>query len=128
MSALQGVIVILQKALPLIAKQLPKLWPLLLESKNRDKLISLARDLSSASPKRKLAARMDVTELLAQRLREEAENEHERERASKWQSRARKMRVRLDMPVEGRQARRAHRAALHDDLAVLHTEMSESLR
>lgn len=128
MSALQGVIVILQKALPLVAKQLPKLWPLLLESKNRDKLISLARDLSSASPKRKLAARMDVTELLAQRLREESENEHERERASGWQSRARKMRVRLDMPVEGRQARRAHRAALHDDLAVLHTEMSESLR
>lgn len=128
MPALQGVLVVLQKALPALAKQLPKLWPLLLESKNREKLMSLARDIASASPKRKLAARMDVTELLAQRLAEEAEDEQQRQRAAEWQSRARKMRARLDMPVEGVKARRAHRAALHDDLAALHEEMSESLR
>ena len=78
MPALQGVLVVLQKALPALAKQLPKLWPLLLESKNREKLMSLARDLASASPKRKLAARMDVTELLAQRLMEEAEDDQQR--------------------------------------------------
>lgn len=128
MPALQGVLVIVQKALPALARHLPKLWPLLLESKNREKLMSLARDLASASPKRKLAARMDVTELLAQRLAEEAEDEQERSRAAEWQTRARKMRARLDMPVEGVKARRAHRAALHDDLAALHAEMSEALR
>lgn len=128
MPALQGVLVVLQKALPGLAKQLPKLWPLLLESRNREKLMSLARDLASASPKRKLAARMDVTELLAQRLAEEAKEEPERQRAAEWQSRARRMRTRLDMPVEGVKARRAHRASLQDDLAALHDEMSESLR
>ena len=128
MPALQGVLVIVQRTLPALARHLPKLWPLLLESKNREKLTSLARDLASASPKRKLAARMDVTELLAQRLAEEAEDEQERSRAAEWQTRARKMRARLDMPVEGVRPRRAHRAALHDDLAALHTEMSEALR
>lgn len=128
MPALQAVLVVLQKALPALAKQLPKLWPLLLESKNREKLISLARDFASASPKRKLAARMDVTEMLAQRLAEEAEDEQQRQRAAEWQSRARKMRARLEMPVEGVKARREHRATLHEDLATLHAEMSESLR
>lgn len=128
MSAPKVAFLLLQKALPLLAKHLPKLWPLLLESKNREKLRSLAGDLSSASPKRKLAGRMDVTEMLAQRLQEEAETEQERQRAGEWQSRARKMRARLDMPVEGLQARRAHRASLHDDLAALHTEMSDALR
>ena len=128
MSLLPGVIVVFQKALPVIAKQLPKLWPLLLESKNREKLMSLAKDLASASPKRKLAARMNVTELLAERLAEEAEDVSQRQRAAEWRSRTRKMRARLDMPVEGIQARRVHRASLHDDLAALHREMSESLR
>lgn len=128
MSALKVVIVVFQKALPVIAKQLPKLWPLLLESKNREKLLSLARDLAGASPGRKLAARMEVTELLATRLGEEAEDEEQRQSAVEWRVRARKMRARLDMPVEGVQARRAHRATLHDDLAALHSEMSESLR
>jgi hypothetical protein len=103
MPAIQGALVVLQKALPALAKQLPKLWPLLLESKNREKVASLARDLASASPKRKLAARMSVTEMLAQSLR-------------------------LDMPVEGLKARRTHRSALHDDLGALHQEMSEALR
>lgn len=128
MAGAQATIKVLQKALPVIAKQLPKLWPLLLDAKNRDKLRSLARDLASASPKRKLAARMDVTEMLAERLEAEAVTEEERQRAADWRGQARRMRVRLDMPVEGVQARRAHRSALHDDLKALHTEMSNFLR
>lgn len=128
MPAMQGALAVLQKALPALAKQLPKLWPLLLESKNREKLTSLARDLAGASPKRKLAARMDITEMLAQSLVDKADSEEERRRAAQWQTRARKMRVRLDMPVEGLKARRAHRAALHADLAALHHEMSDALR
>lgn len=128
MPALQALLVLLQKALPALAKQLPKLWPLLLETKNREKLMSLGRDLASTSPKRKLAARMEATELLAEAVAEKAEADNERSRASDWQKRARKMRVRLDMPVEGAKARRTHRKTLHEDLRELHEEMSQALR
>lgn len=128
MLSLQAALPILRRALPALAKQLPKLWPLLLEAKNREKVMSLLRDLASASPKRKLAARMDLTELLAQRLSEEAQSEPERAQAAEWRSRAQKLRARVDMPVEGSRARRAHRAALHADLQSLHREMNEALR
>ena len=128
MPATQEALKLLQKALPALAKQLPKLWPLLLEARNREKLMAILRDLASASPQRKLAARMEATELLAEKLSEEAEDEQERQRATEWRSRARKMRARLDMPVEGVKARREHRASLHDDMAALHKEMSEALR
>jgi hypothetical protein len=125
--AIQQALVLLRKGVPVLAKQLPKLWPLLLESKNRDKVGSLLRDLASASPTRKLAARMDLTEMLARRLVEQATTDEERTRAATWESHARKLRARLDMPVEGVKARRAHRQALHRDLGVLHTQMSEAL-
>jgi hypothetical protein len=117
----------LGKALPFLAKQVPKLWPLLLEAKNREKVSALLRDAAASSPKKKLAAKMEITEMLAQTLVEQASNESERQRAEQWQRRARKLRVRLDMPVEGIKARRAHRAGLHRDLAALHEEMSHAL-
>lgn len=128
MVALQPVMLVLQKSVPVLARQLPKLWPLLLDAKNRDKVASLIGDLASASPKRKLAGRMDLTELLAQRIAEQADSAEERKDAEAWQSRARKLRARLDMPVEGAKARRAHRADLRSDLAALHNEMSTALR
>ena len=128
MPAAQAVMIALQKAIPVLAKQLPKLWPLLLESKNREKLMSLGRDLASASPKRKLAARMEATAMLAEAVAQKADTDEERSRAADWQKRARKMQVRLDMPVEGGKDRRAHRKALHEDLGALHAEMSETLR
>lgn len=128
MPAAQAVLVAAQKALPILAKNLPKLWPLLLDSKNRDKLAGLAKDLAAATPKRKLAAKMQLTEMLAESAIEQAETEGEKERAKEWQHRARNMRLRLDMPIEGRQAKRQHRDQLRQDLAQLHEEMSAALR
>lgn len=114
-------------ALPFLAKQLPKLWPLLLETKNRDKLMELARSASSASPSRRLAGKLELTEELAKSLAERGDSQDEAQRARSWQRRAHNMRVRLDMPISGRQQKRAHRRALEEDLNTLHQEISEAL-
>lgn len=127
MPAAQAVLAAAQKALPILAKNLPKLWPLLLDSKNRDKLAGLVKDLAAATPKRKLAAKMKLTEMLAETAVEQAESDAEKQNAKEWQHRARNMRLRLDMPIEGRQAKRNHRNHLRQDLAKLHEEMSAAL-
>jgi len=45
---------VIAKAGPQVAKQLPKLWPLLLESKNRERLGEFFVDLANASPAKRL--------------------------------------------------------------------------
>lgn len=65
--------------------------------------------------------------MLAESAVEQAESEEESQRAKDWQQRARKMRLRLDMPIVGHQAKRAHRQQLRQDLAQLHEEMSAAL-
>lgn len=117
-----------KQALPFLAKQLPRLWPLLLESKNREKVRGLVRDMASSSPKTKLRARLEATELLAETVADQAASPEERERATQWQHRANRMRVRLEMPVAGVKARQQHRRTLRHDLERLHEEMSEALR
>lgn len=124
----QPALALLKKTVPFIAKNAPKLWPLLLDAKNREKVIGLAREIAASSPKRKLGAKIEVTELLARSMADQAGTEPERVRAEAWQRRAHKMRIRLDMPVEGTSARRRHRAALRHDLGRLHDEITEALR
>lgn len=116
-----------RKAFHQLAKQLPKLWPLLLESRNREKIGELARDLAAQSPKKRLAAKIELTEALADSLRERATTEQERATAAAWKSRAQRMRVRLDMPVDGVKARRDHRARLRQELSEMHGEMDRFL-
>lgn len=84
----------LRKAMPVVARQLPKLWPLLLESKNREKVTALATDLGARSPRKRLAAKMEITQALAQSVADDATTDEERDRAAQWQQRASKMRVR----------------------------------
>jgi hypothetical protein len=122
--ALKGV----AKSLPTLAKHLPKLWPLLLESRNREKIMELSRELASSSPSRKLAAKMELTGALAETMAEQAQTDAERAQALDWQTRAARMRIRLDMPIDGVRAKREHRAQLREDLHLLHDEMSQSLR
>ncbi len=118
---------LLKTALPFLAKNLPKLWPLLLESKNRDRIVELTRGVASATPSGRLGGKMELTEALAEGLAERAEDQVEAARARSWQRRARNMRTRLDMPISGRQQKRVHRAALEADLNALHQEISDAL-
>jgi hypothetical protein len=112
---------------PVVAKQLPRLWPLLLESRNRDKVTGVLRDLAATSPERRLQARLELTAELAERIAQDATTEHEREQAHAWRDRARNLRRRADVPVGGVRQRAAHRRSVVEQLDALHAEMDAHL-
>ena len=121
------VVNLVTKAGPWLVKQLPKLWPLLLESKNRERLAEIAKDLGSRSPAKRLRGQVELTATLAERIADQAESESEREQAQDWSRRARNLAIRLDMPVVGREAKRLHRQSVQKQLEQLQAEMDQHL-
>ena len=121
------ILAILAKAAPQLIKQLPKLWPLLLDPKNRERLIELIRDLASQSPTRRLRGKVAVTAAIADGIAAEARSDEDRELAEGWSQRASNLVRRLDMPVTGRQARASHRQSVREQLEALQSEMNEHL-
>jgi uncharacterized protein YerC len=118
---------LLGKAGPQVAKQLPKLWPMLLESKNREKLGGFFVDLTNNSPAKRLRARVELTAALADTIAEQAKTQEEGAEAEAWSRRARNLLRRLDMPVAGRKAKTAHRHAIREQLETLQEEMNRGL-
>lgn len=121
------VLAMLAKAGPKVAKQLPKLWPLLLESKNRERLGEFFLDLASASPAKRSRARLELTAALADEIAESATSDAEQEQAEGWSRRARNLVRRQNMPVTGHRAKSAHRRSIKQQLDALQTEMNEHL-
>jgi len=121
------VLAMLAKAGPQVAKQLPKLWPLLLESKNRERLGEFFLDLANASPARRLRARLELTAALADEIGQSATSDTEREQAEGWSHRARNLILRQNMPVAGHRAKSAHRRSIKEQLDALQTEMNDHL-
>ena len=125
--ALGRVLALLAKTGPQAAKQLPKLWPLLLESKNRERIGEFGKDLASASPTKRLRARVELTAALADEIASDAASEADRLRAEAWALRARNLTRKLNMPVAGRQAKIEHRRSIKQHLESLQTEMNGHL-
>jgi hypothetical protein len=121
------VLAAITKVAPKIAKQLPKLWPLLLESKNRERLGGFFLDLANASPSKRLRARTELTAALADEIAQSAENDAERERAEAWGRRARKLSLRQDLPVAGLRAKTENRRKIKTELVRLQAEMDHHL-
>ncbi len=121
------VVNVIRKALPVIAKQLPKLWPLLLEKKNRERIVEAGKDLASQSPTRRLRARIEVTAVLADQIAAEAKTDDERQHAEDWARRARNLSRKLEMPMQGRDTKAQHRATVAAQLDDLQAEMNAGL-
>ena len=117
----------LSKGGPALAKQLPKLWPLLLEPSNRKKLMAFTSDLTNQSPTKRLRARVDLTAELAEAMAKDADAAEDLERATDWAKRARNLHLRLDMPVQGHKAKSEHRASIRAQLVALQAEMNDHL-
>jgi len=115
------------KAAPALAKQLPKLWPLLLESKNRQKLMEVAGDLASQSPRKRLEGRIELTAALADGLAGKADSDEERTLAADWARRSRNLKIRLEMPIKDRKTRKEHRESIQAQLDELQVEMNAHL-
>lgn len=118
---------LLGRAVPALAKHLPKLWPLLLETKNRQRLIEAGRDVASQSPTRRLRGRIEVTATLADGMATDATTDEERTQAENWSRRSKNLAIRLAMPVAGRQAKAAHRNSIQEQLSTLQAEMNTHL-
>lgn len=118
---------LLRKAGPVVTKQLPKLWPLLLESRNRQRVMEAARDLASQSPTRRLRARVTLTAEMADGFGAKAKTAEDKALAEEWVRRANNIVLRLDMPVAGRQAKAEHRQAVGAQLEALQAEMNSHL-
>ena len=118
---------LLTKAGPWLIKQLPKLWPMLLDAKNRERVMEAMQNLASRSPGRRLKAKVDLTAVIAERTAQDAVSEAERARAMEWSRRARNLSLRLDMPTADRQLRRSQTRSVEEHLTVLQTEMDEYL-
>lgn len=115
------------KAAPALLKQAPKLWPLLLESRNRQWLVDTARQLANLSPQHRLRGRAEVTAALAEGLEERATDADEARVAADWARRARNLALRLDVPVTGREAGKRHRDDVARRLDDLQQEMNRHL-
>lgn len=113
----------LGKAAPKVVKQLPKLWPLLLESNNRARVLELMKELASQSPAKKVRARVELTAVLADEMARTAKTDEQRAQAEAWADRSRNLTLRLDMPVAGKQAKARHRASVRRQLEALQAEM-----
>jgi hypothetical protein len=112
---------------PTLLKQLPKLWPLLLETKNRQAILLAARDLASFTPDKRMRGAVDGTLAVAQGLAADATDESERAKADVWVRRAKDLGRQLDLPVVGRGARGQRRASVARQLMALQGEINVHL-
>lgn len=118
---------LLRKGGPQLLKNLPKLWPLLLDPKARSSLLGAAQDLASQSPTKRLRGRVDATIVVAQGIAAEASDESERELAERWVRRGKNLSRKLDMPVAGRKAKASNRDSVKSQLSDLQEEMENHL-
>lgn len=112
---------------PLLAKQLPKLAFLLADPRTRERLLGLAGDVASRTPSKRLRARVDATAIMAESYGEQAASEEERAAATAWAREARRLRSRLEVPVQGRRAGKEHLDAVRADLDALQARINAAL-
>ena len=118
---------VVTKAGPWLIKQLPKLWPLLLDAKNREKVTEAIQNLASQSPTKRLRAKVELTAALADSMSARAESEVEKARAREWARRAQNLLLRLDMPTADRALRRSQTKSVEQQLTALQREMDGHL-
>lgn len=122
-----AILAVLRRGGPVVIKQLPKLWPLLLEQKNRDTLVAALRNAASRSPDRRLRGRVDGTVAVARDKAERARTDDEREVAQSWIRRGEDLAAQLDIPAGSREARANRRSRLSGQLDRLQEEMESRL-
>lgn len=118
----------LTKAGPWFVKQSPRLWPLLVDGKNREYLLAAVNGLASQSPAKRLRSQVELTAAIADNMASEAASEKDSELARTWSQQARNLLLRLDMPIAaGRKEKRTHMKSVRAQLANLQREMDSHL-
>ena len=89
--------------------------------------MEVAGDLASQSPRKRLEGRIELTAVLADGLAEKADSDEERTLAADWARRSRNLKIRLEMPIKDRKARKVHRESIQAQLDELQVEMNAHL-
>ena len=112
---------------PKLVVALTMLAPMLKDTKTRAFLLDAAKNLPSLAPTKRLLAKVEATIAIAEGMAKDAGDAIERERAEAWARRGRNISLKLNMPIDGRGARRANRQEVSKQLGKLQQEMADSL-
>ncbi len=128
MVAAQGLVTAIRAAAPRVAKIVgPELARWLSKTKNREALVETLKRTSSRRPAERVRARTETTILLLEGIKETS-NEPERvQTAEQAIARARRLLVKLDLPLGTREERRANIKAVASSLARLQEDLQVQL-
>jgi hypothetical protein len=128
MPAVQGVIALIRSAAPQVAKLAgPELTRWLAKSSNRQALTDAVKRSTSRLPGERLRARIETTILVLESIKENAPDPQRVAFAEQAQDRARRLLIKLDLPLGTRAERRDNTKAVADALARLHAAMNREL-
>ena len=128
MVAAQGLVALIRAVAPRIAKVVgPALVTWLTKTKNREALIEALKGSSSRLPKERVRARINTTILLLEGIKETSDDTDRVQYAEQAIVRARRLLVKLDLPLGSRAERRANAKAVASSLERLHEELKVQL-
>ena len=128
MAIAQSVFALIRASAPRIAKIVgPVLVTWLSKTKNREALVEALKGSSSRLPKERVRARIDTTILLLQGVRETSDDQQRVQYAEGAIVRARRLLVKLDLPLGSRAERRANVKGVASSLERLHEELKAQL-
>ena len=128
MAIAQSVIALIRTAAPRIAKIVgPALVTWLAKTKNREALLEALKGSTSRLPKERVRARIDTTILLLQGVKETSDDQQRVQNADGAIVRARRLLVKLDLPLGSRAERRANVKDVSSSLERLHEELKVEL-
>jgi len=128
MAVAQSVFALIRAVAPRIAKIVgPALVTWLSKTKNREALLEALKGSSSRFPKERLRARIDTTILLLEGVKETSDDQQRVQHAEAAIVRARRLLVKLDLPLGSRAERRANVKDVSTSLERLHEELKVQL-
>ena len=128
MPAAQSVIALIRTVAPQAAKIAgPELTKWLAKTKNRQALVESLKKSTSRLPTERLRARIETTILVLESIKENAPEPQRAAFADLAQDRARRMLIKLDLPLGTRAERRDNVKAVSAALAQLHADMNREL-
>jgi hypothetical protein len=128
MPAVQNVIALIKTVAPQVARLAgPELTKWLAKTKNRQALVESLKKSTSRLPTERLKARIETTILVLESIRENSTEPERSAFAVQAQDRARRMLIKLDLPLGTRAERRDNVKSVAAALAKLHADMNREL-
>lgn len=128
MTMAQSAMAMIRAAAPKIAKFVgPALASWLAKTKNREALLEALKGSTSRFPKERVRARIETTIVLLEGIKETSEDRKQVEAADEAIVRARRLLVKLDLPLGTRAERRANVKHVASSLERLHEELKVQL-